>query len=197
MSQCTSTDSDTHPTRYVFLGAPGSGKTTQAKRLAHDYQLPYIGTGEILFEGIAQNTPLGQQAKPFVEQGKLVPDKLMIAFIRERLHQGDTAQGWVLDGYPRTAFQAEELDFLFMQEKQLVDYAIWLQVSLENLIERSTQRGRIDDHPEALQERLRSFEQATQPLLEYYAAQQKLIIIQGDGDPDNVQAEIRARLSLI
>jgi len=98
--------------RYVFLGAPGSGKTTQAKRLARDY-------------------------------------------------------------------------------------AIWLQVSLENLIERSTQRGRIDDHPEALGERLRSFESATQPLLEYYAAQKKLIIVQGDGDPESIQAEIRARLSLI
>ncbi|GAB4210984.1 MAG: adenylate kinase [Synechococcales cyanobacterium] len=183
--------------RLIFLGAPGSGKTTHAKKLAADYQLPYIGTGEMLLEDIAQATPLGVQAQAFVEQGKLVPDTLMIDMIRERLRQSDTRQGWILDGYPRTAFQAEELDILFMREKHQVNYAIWLQVSADVLWERSQLRGRLDDQPEALQERLLAFENATKPLLEYYAVQQKLVIVLAERDPDSIQDEIRQRLGLI
>ena len=103
--------------RLVILGGTGSGKGTQTARLCDRLNIPSVSTGVILREGIVLGTELGQQAKTYVSKGELVPDGLMIQFIQQRLQQPDVSNGWILEGYPRTAFQAEELDFLLFYFK--------------------------------------------------------------------------------
>ncbi|HEY9703840.1 MAG TPA: nucleoside monophosphate kinase, partial [Allocoleopsis sp.] len=98
--------------RIVILGGPGAGKGTQAKLAGEYFRVPALSTGDILRTGIKEGTELGLQALPYVQKGELVPDITMIEFIRQRLLEDDVNNGWILDGYPRTAFQAEELDFL-------------------------------------------------------------------------------------
>ena len=98
--------------RLVLLGGPGAGKSTQSKFLCEKFQLQRVAVGDILRKAIADQSDLGKQAETYVNEGKLIPDPLIIEFMRDRLTQPDMANGWVLEGYPRTAFQAEELDFL-------------------------------------------------------------------------------------
>ena len=126
--------------RLVILGGPGAGKGTQARRLCHQLGICEISTGDVLRHAIASQTELGCQAKPYVEKGELVPDPILIEFIRQRLLQPDTAQGWLLEGYPRTAFQAEELDFLLEELEQRLDWAIYLEVSESVMMNRSVLR---------------------------------------------------------
>ncbi|GAB4546088.1 MAG: hypothetical protein Tsb0014_40490 [Pleurocapsa sp.] len=139
---------------------------------------------------IAAKTNLGKQAHVYVEQGKLVPDELMIQFIQQRLLQPDVKNGWILEGYPRTAFQAEELDFLLKKLKQQLDWAIYLKVSESVMTERSLQRGLSDDLPDAIQCRIHNFQTYTVPILEYYDYRQKLLTIDGEQSPDLVEQAI-------
>ncbi|NEQ66129.1 MAG: AAA family ATPase, partial [Symploca sp. SIO2D2] len=111
--------------RLVILGGPGAGKGTQSQKLCQQQSIPLVSTGDILREAIASQSDLGLQVQPYVEKGELVPDTLLIEFMRERLLQSDTARGWLLEGYPRTAFQAEELDFLLEKLQQKLDWAIY------------------------------------------------------------------------
>lgn len=183
--------------RLVILGGPGAGKGTQAQRLCRHLHIPWIATGEILRGAIAAQTELGNQAQPYLEQGELVPDPTMIEFIRERLTQPDTANGWLLDGYPRTAFQAEELDFLLDKLGQQLDWAIWLKVSEDELMRRSILRGqsvpegaRPDDEPEIIERRIELFNERTIPILDYYDYGDRLLSINGNQPPDQIQVEI-------
>ncbi|MGB2926275.1 MAG: nucleoside monophosphate kinase, partial [Limnothrix sp.] len=158
--------------RLVILGGSGAGKSTQAKKVCAALNLQLVSVGEILRSAIANRTALGQQAETYVTQGKLIPDELMIQFMGDRLSQPDMTAGWILEGYPRTAFQAEELDFLLDKSNQTLDWAIYLQMSDELLIERSKNRGLADDTPEILQQRLKEFHESTVPILEYYSHRQ-------------------------
>lgn len=133
--------------RLVILGGPGAGKGTQARRLCHQLGISEISTGDALRHAIASQSELGCQAQPYVEKGELVPDPILIEFMRQRLLQPDTHQGWLLEGYPRTAFQAEELDFLLEDLEQRLDWAIYLEVSESVMMNRSVKRSHRSSEP--------------------------------------------------
>lgn len=181
--------------RLVMLGGTGSGKGTQTTALGTHYQIPSISTGSILREGIISGTELGKKAQPYLEQGELVPDELMIEFIKHRLLESDASQGWILEGYPRTAFQAEELDFLLQKLNQKLDSAIYLKVSESVMIERAMGRGLKDDKPEVIKRRLKSFQDFTIPILEYYQYRGFLLTIDGESLPKEVTKQIITQLS--
>ena len=177
--------------RVIILGGPGSGKGTQSNYLAQSLNLPVISTGNILRQGIELGDELGLQAKKYVEQGELVPDRMMIEFIKRRLQNDDVTEGWILEGYPRTAFQAEELDFLLEDELgQKLDYAVYLEVIKETMIKRSLARGELDDRPEILETRIELFNQRTTPILEYYQYKHSLITVSGEETPELVSNTI-------
>ncbi len=207
--------------RLVILGGSGSGKSTQAQRLCSHLDIPQISTGEILREAMSDskllffpaNSPsqynngfaehvfanvndLGRHAQPYVAKGELVPDEMMIDLIRLRLTKPDVNCGWVLEGYPRTAFQAEELDFLLDELGQELNWAIYLQVPEAIMVSRSLGRSRPDDQPEIVQRRVEVFYDRTVPILEYYDRRRRLLTINGDQLPDMVQQNILTLLSV-
>lgn len=182
--------------RLVVLGGPGAGKGTQAERLSKTLGIACISTGDVLRSAIASGTELGQQVQAKVERGELVPDEAMIQFIRDRLLEPDVTQGWLLEGYPRTAFQAEELDFLLDELNQQLDKAIWLEASSEVLMQRSLSRGRMDDTPDAIQRRIELFQACTTPLLDYYRFRDRLIHINSEQPLEQVEQQILGILGL-
>jgi len=155
--------------RLVILGGPGAGKGTQSHRLSQRLQIPGISTGNILREAIASQNPLGMEAEPYLNRGELLPDPMMINFMRSRLVQPDIERGWILEGYPRTAFQAEELDFLLEDLEQPLTCAVYLEISEKSMIERSLVRSLVDDQLEIIQKRIDSFQEKIPLLLDYYA----------------------------
>ncbi|MEA5549538.1 nucleoside monophosphate kinase [Anabaena cylindrica UHCC 0172] len=185
--------------RLVILGGSGSGKSTQAQRLCKYFDVPLISTGEILRDAIAGDksgngygelNDLGRNARPYVIRGELVPDEMMIEFIKVRLSQQDANGGWILEGYPRTAFQAEELDFLLDNLGEKLDWAIYLQVPQAVMVSRSLGRSLPDDQPEIVQRRVELFYDRTIPILEYYDRRRRLLTINGDDSPEQVQHNI-------
>jgi adenylate kinase len=182
--------------RVVFLGGPGSGKGTQGQLLSHKLGIPLISTGDILREAIAQNTPLGLKALPYLEKGELVPDRTLIKLIRESLLNSEVSKCWVLDGYPRTAFQAEELDFLLVELNQQLNYAIWLDVPEDVMINRSQKRLRDDDHPDIVQRRMEIFHHTTIPMMEYYQMRGCLLTINGHQSIEEIHQDICEHLKV-
>jgi adenylate kinase len=185
--------------RFVILGGSGSGKSTQAQRLCRHFDIPLISTGEILREALksqssrctnANLSSLGLHVQPYVEKGELVPDEIMIELIRTRLNNDDLNSGWVLEGYPRTAFQAEELDFLLDDLQQKLDWAIYLQVPEAVMVTRSLGRSLPDDQPEIVQRRIEIFYDRTMNILEYYDRRRRLLTINGDQFPEMVEQNI-------
>lgn len=191
--------------RLVILGGPGAGKGTQAARLCSQLNIPWISTGDMLRSAIAAQTPLGMQAQPYVEKGELVPDPTLIEFMRSRLNQPDASKGWLFDGYPRTAFQAEELDFLLDDLGQTLDWAIYLDVPPNVMMSRILGRSRLDtdvicrldDQPEIVQRRIELFQERTIPILEYYEQRSRLLKVSGDQTPEQVQQQILQKLNQV
>jgi len=185
--------------RLVILGAPGSGKGTQATRLREHLQVPHISTGELLRAAVTAGTPLGLQAKAVMESGSLVSDDIVLGMLEERLLQPDTANGFVLDGYPRNLAQARALDNLLARIKQPVDLAVQLDVAQELLVERLSGRahveGRADDTPEAVRNRLTVYADQTAPVVDYYRNQGKLTCVHGVGSMDEVFTRIVEAIS--
>jgi adenylate kinase len=190
--------------RLVILGGSGSGKSTQAQRLCRYFEIPLISTGEILREAMSGNKPqsvyatvadLGRHVQPYLEKGELVPDDMMIELIRTRFKKSDINSGWVLEGYPRTAFQAEELDFLLDDLGQELDRAIYLQVPEAVMVSRSLGRSLPDDQPEIVHRRVELFYDRTIPILEYYDRRRRLLNINGDQSVELVQQSILTLLS--
>lgn len=126
--------------KIIMLGAPGAGKGTQAKKIADKWQIPHISTGDIFRANIKQGTELGKKAKAFIDKGMLVPDELTIELIIDRLHQADCANGYVLDGYPRTIPQAESLTSILNKLGESIDYAVNVDVPDENIVNRMSGR---------------------------------------------------------
>ncbi|MDQ3379313.1 MAG: adenylate kinase [Actinomycetota bacterium] len=155
--------------RILILGPQGSGKGTQAKRIAAAYDVPHVATGDILRRAIAEGSELGLRVEPILERGDLVPDDLMVDLIRERLAD---EHGFVLDGFPRTVPQAEALDTMLQEIGKPLDIVLLLEVSddvaLERLLERRAEEGRLDDAPEVIRNRLRLYHGLTEPVVERY-----------------------------
>jgi len=198
----------------VMLGAPGAGKGTQAVRLAARHRVPAISTGDMLREAVAAGSDLGRQVKAVMEAGDLVGDDLMIAIVRERLARADAANGFVLDGFPRTLRQAEALDAV-MDGRSLI--VVDIAVPAEEIVRRLASRRvcaacagiadpaqalqacarcggalvqRADDREEVVRERLRVYERNTAPLLEYYRARPTFRVIDGLRTPDRVAESV-------
>lgn len=182
----------------LLLGPQGSGKGTQAKRIADEYGLTHVATGDMLRQAIAAGTPLGERVQPILESGRLVPDDLMIELIRERLSDEETAGGFVLDGFPRTMPQAHALDAMLREIGRGLTLAFELQVpdevSIERLTKRADEEGRPDDTPEAIAERLALYHHETEPLVEHYRVNGNLVGIHADRSINEVFAEIQRAL---
>ena len=181
--------------KFVILGGSGSGKSTQAQNLSRHFNVPIISTGEILRQAISRLDELGQNARYAISTGELVSDELIIDLIRNHLLQPDFKEGWVLEGYPRTAFQAEELDFLLDDLGQKLNWAIYLQASEAVMVNRSRARSQPDDRPEIVQRRVELFYDRTVPILEYYDRRHRLLTIDGNQSPEAVEENIITLLS--
>ena len=179
-------------TKLIFLGPPGAGKGTQSKMLADSLGVPHISTGDILRSAIAQQTPLGIKAKSYVDNGDLVPDELILDLIAERLNQNDTQKGWILDGFPRNAAQADFLTSLLDKLNQRCDAVINLDVTDEVVTKRLLSRGRKDDSEETIKNRLVVYRQQTAPLINYYQQCHLLRNVNGNLHLSEVSQEIKA-----
>lgn len=180
--------------RLVLLGAPGSGKGTQAARLKEHLQVPHISTGELLRAEVAAGSPLGLKAKEVMARGDLVSDEILLGMLKDRLSREDTRTGFILDGYPRNLAQAAALDALLSELGQKFDAAVQLVVDYEKIIARLAGRaqaeGRTDDSPEAVRHRLAVYEEKTAPVVDFYRQQGELAVVNGEGTLDDVFARI-------
>lgn len=176
--------------RLVLLGAPGSGKGTQAAKLKQHLQVPHISTGDLLRAEVAAGTPLGLEAKEIMARGDLVSDEILLGMLEERFSRSDTANGFILDGYPRNLAQAAALDKLLQRIRQPMDFALQLDVDNELLIERIAGRakaeGRDDDNPDSVRKRLQVYDQQTAPVIEFYRQHGQLTVVDGVGTLDEV-----------
>jgi adenylate kinase len=186
--------------RLILLGPPGSGKGTQAQRLVQRYGIVQLSTGDMLRAAVAAQTPIGLKAKDIMAAGHLVPDEIVIGIIKDRIEQPDAANGFILDGFPRTVRQAEELDELLTAEQMNLDAVIELKVNEGVLLERVERRAaetrargeevRADDTAEVLTRRLSNYRDQTEPLIHYYSDRRKLATVDGMMSIEEVTDEI-------
>jgi adenylate kinase len=211
--------------RIILIGAPGSGKGTQAKFLTEKYHIPQISTGDLLRAAVAAKTPLGRQAKAVMDAGQLVPNDIVMGMIRERITRPDAETGFVLDGFPRNMEQAEALDILLNQLGRPIDVVLQINVDFDLLMQRMVGRltcvscgalfnsftnppmiddrcdhcggplhHRSDDNENTIDRRLRTYETHTQPLATRYQQQNKLYVIDGQGEINEIIKRIKSAL---
>jgi adenylate kinase len=184
--------------RLVLLGAPGSGKGTQADILRTELGVPHVSTGDLLRAAVKAGTPLGLKAKAVMEAGQLVSDDIVLAMLEERLAQPDAAGGFILDGYPRNLAQCEALERVLARIDQPLEVAIKLDVPHEMIVDRiagrAAKEGRKDDTPETVRERLRVYAQQTEPVAAHFAALGQLTTVDGVGELAEVSRRILAAL---
>ena len=184
--------------RLVLLGAPGSGKGTQAARLKEHLQVPHISTGDLLRAEVAAGTPLGLEAKAIMARGDLVSDDILLGMLEDRFSREDTRAGFILDGYPRNLVQADALDGLLAKIGQPLDAVVQLDVATELLVERIAGRakaeGREDDNPESVRKRLQVYNDSTAPVIGFYENRGTLTRIDGVGSMDEITARVLAAL---
>jgi adenylate kinase len=180
--------------RLVLLGAPGSGKGTQAARLKEHLQVPHISTGDLLRGEVAAGSKLGLAAKEVMARGELVSDAILLGMLEDRFSRPDTGGGFILDGYPRNLAQADALDMLLTRMGQPFDFAVQLEVPTELLVERIAGRaaaeGRSDDNPESVRKRLDIYDSQTAPVIEFYRQHGQLTVVDGVGSLDEVFTRI-------
>lgn len=211
----------------ILLGPPGSGKGTQAKMIADKYSVKHISTGDILRENVRNNTPLGQEAKKYMDAGKLVPDSLLVSIIKDRFSKPDVKGGWMLDGYPRTIPQAEALDQILPSLGQKIDVVLNIDVPDEELVKRVTGRRmckcgttyhvqfnppkvpgkcdacgadlyqRQDDTEETVKQRLQAYHTQTQPLIDYYNKKGIVATVLGVGDIKEIFVNVSKALDRV
>ena len=176
--------------RLVLLGAPGSGKGTQATRLKEHLKVPHISTGDLLRAEVAAGTPLGLEAKAIMARGDLLPDDVLLGMLEERFSRDDTRAGFILDGYPRNLAQAAALDALLQKLGTPFDAAVQLEVDNEQIIARLAGRaqaeGRADDSPDSVRHRLNVYDQQTAPVIAFYRDHDQLTVVDGVGSLDAV-----------
>ncbi len=205
----------------VLLGAPGAGKGTQAQKLVEDYGFAHISTGDLLRAAVKAGTKLGVKAKSYMDEGKLVPDKLVVDLVTERLADDDTQKGFILDGFPRNTAQAVTLDSALSEMGRNLDAALLVDVKAEVIVKRLSSRRtcrdcgytapagvdkcpacggemyqRDDDKPETIQKRLDVYETQTSPLVEYYRGKGLLKVVDGDRPVDDVYKDVKELLAL-
>jgi adenylate kinase len=206
----------------VLLGAPGAGKGTQAARMAAEWRIPHISTGDIFRKAVSEGTPLGLEAKRYMDAGELVPDTVVIGIVKERLSEPDCAQGFILDGFPRTVPQADALGSALAESGRKLDAVVSVEVDRDSLLDRLTGRRtcracgditnvagaatepttcelcggelyqREDDTVATVTNRLDVYERQTAPLIEYYRGKGLLREVDGNRAPDEVFDEIRS-----
>jgi adenylate kinase len=185
--------------RLLLIGPPGAGKGTQAARLSEAYGIPAISTGDIFRENVKNGTELGVKAKEYMDAGKYVPDSLTNDLVRDRLGQPDVVDGFLLDGYPRTLQQVEELDDILGVSDAALDAVIVLTADTEEvvsrLLKRSAEQGRSDDTEEVIRHRLDVYAEQTAPLIDVYAARGLVVNVDGLGEIDEVTGRIIAALA--
>ena len=181
--------------RLILLGPPGAGKGTQGHRLHEAYGVPEISTGDILRVAVRNETPLGLEAKTYMDRGGLVPDGVIIGIVRERLAEADTEPGFILDGFPRTVAQAEALDQILQEQQMPLDHVISIEVPEDELLQRLASRreieGREDDTDGAIRHRLEVYERQTAPLINYYHKTGLLRPVPGIGTVDDIAQRIK------
>lgn len=211
----------------VLLGAPGAGKGTQAAQMVAKYGIPQISTGDMFRKAVSEGTPLGMEAKRYMDAGELVPDSVVIGIVKERLAEPDCARGFILDGFPRTTGQADALTEALAESGRKLDAVISIDVDRDSLLGRLTGRRtcgscgnitnlaaahevaercelcggelhqRQDDTVGTVTRRLEVYERQTAPLIDYYRDKGLLRVIDGNRSPDEVFVEIRAVLDVL
>lgn len=180
------------------MGAPGAGKGTQAKLIANHFHIPAISTGAIFRSNIAAKTELGIRVNALISRGEFVPDVLTTAVVAKRLLEGDTNNGWLLDGYPRTTEQVEALDIILADAHRALDCVLSLETNEDQLVARMLKRaeieGRADDNEETIRHRMEVYRAETEPLLAIYRERGLLVGVNGDGTVDEVAERIFAAL---
>ena len=156
--------------RVVLLGPPGAGKGTQAVKLSEKLGVPQISTGDLFRKNISEGTPLGVEAKRYLDAGDLVPSSLTNALVEDRIGDEDAAAGFILDGYPRSVEQAEALDEMLKKRDTKLDAVLEFSVSEAELFKRLKDRGRADDTEDVIHNRMQVYRDETEPLLEYYSS---------------------------
>ena len=180
--------------KLLLIGPPGAGKGTQASKLSEVFGIPAISTGDIFRANVKNETPLGLEAKSFMDRGAYVPDELTNKLVRDRLQNPDCANGFLLDGYPRTADQVNELDDILRETNSSLDAAIQLTADTDEVVRRLAKRaidqGRSDDTEDVIRNRMAIYEDQTAPLISMYAARGSLIMVDGLGEIDEVTSRI-------
>ncbi len=187
--------------RIILMGPPGAGKGTQARVIAGRLAVPAISTGDIFRANVRDETPLGVEAKRYIDAGDYVPDEVTNAMVRDRIAEDDADGGFLLDGYPRTVSQVEELDEMLDERGYSLDAVVLLTVSAEELVQRLLNRahveGRVDDTEEVLRHRQDVFREQTEPLLSVYEDRGLLLRVDGIGSVENVSSRVFAELDRV
>jgi adenylate kinase len=187
--------------RLILMGPPGAGKGTQAKVISARLGVPAVSTGDIFRANVSEGTPLGVEAKRYMDAGDYVPDEVTNAMVRDRLAQDDAARGFLLDGYPRTVAQVAELDSMLRDAGTSLDAVVVLTVNDEELVQRLLKRaeteGRTDDTEKVVRHRQDVYNEQTAPLIEVYAERGLLVEVDGMGVVDEVTARVFAALDKV
>lgn len=175
----------------ILFGPPGSGKGTQSEKLIAKYHLKHLSTGDLLRSEISRKTPLGLEAKKFMDQGFLVPDEVVIGMINDALDAHPDVAGFLFDGFPRTAIQAQELDDLLADKNTCIDVMLALEVSEEELIKRLVKRGQIsgrsdDSNEMIIRARLIEYHKKTASVADHYQKENKVVIVRGEGTIEEI-----------
>ena len=187
--------------RLILMGPPGAGKGTQAARVAARYDVPAISTGDIFRANVSEGTPLGLEAQRYMDVGEYVPDEITNLMVRNRIDEPDAEPGFLLDGYPRTLAQVEELDGMIAHTGHRLDAVVVLTVDPEELVQRLLQRaetdGRADDTEEVIRRRQEVYQEETEPLIAVYKERGLVHEIDGMGEVDEVTKRIFEALDVI
>ena len=182
--------------RIILFGPPGCGKGTQATFISESLNIPHLSTGDMLRSAVSSGSEIGLKAKSIMESGGLVSDEIVLSIVGERIVKHDCENGFILDGFPRTVNQAEKLDLLLSANHKL-DCVVRIKVDEEEIIKRLIDRGRVDDKPEIIKNRFKTYNSETQPLIPFYEERKILYNINGMQEIEKVSEDIKKVIGVI